>query len=185
MDFSPWGGREPDRERFEILREAIIGKQAISFTYITPYGDGTSRTAYPFKLVFKAKAWYLQGYCLGQEDFRTFKITRMHQIERLAESCPDQPPDPPPIEFSAETAYPHVHLKLRFAPEAAYKVYDEFSPGDITPIEDGSPLVSVRLPDDDWLYGFLLSFGTSARILEPRHVHDKLLEKLEAIKKIP
>lgn len=184
IDFSHWANREPDHEKFETLKEAIIKNQAISFSYLNPYGDIAKRTAYPLKVVFKAKSWYLQGYCLSKEDYRTFKITRMQHIEMLTESFADKQFQLPPIQFSAGEAYSHIHLKMRFALHVAYRVYDEFNQKDIIRSEDGSLLVSVRLPDDEWLYGFLLSFGTAVRILEPQYVNENLLQKIEEIKTI-
>lgn len=179
VDFSHWANRQPDMERFEVLKEAIIGKQAIAFTYLSPYGDSTQRTAYPLKLLFKAKSWYLQGYCLMKQDYRTFKITRMQNIEILTESFADQSFHLPSIEFPPNSLHSLVHLKLHFAPHVAYRVYDEFNPKDISPNKDGSLLVSIKLPEDDWLYGFLLSFGTAVRIVEPPNAKNVLLQKME------
>ncbi len=184
IDFSHWANREPDHERFETLKEAIIKKQAISFSYLNPYGAIANRTAYPLKVIFKAKSWYLQGYCLSKEDYRTFKITRMQHIEMLTESFADKQFQLPPIQFSADVAYSHIHLNMRFASHVAYRVYDEFNQKDIIRSEDGSLLVSVRLPDDEWLYSLLLSFGTAVRILEPQYVNENLLQRIEEIKTI-
>jgi predicted DNA-binding transcriptional regulator YafY len=44
VDFSSWTNCEPDKVRFEALKEAIIGKQAVAFTYLNSYGDIAHRT---------------------------------------------------------------------------------------------------------------------------------------------
>jgi predicted DNA-binding transcriptional regulator YafY len=49
-------------------------------------------------------------------------------------------------------------------------------------LEDGSMLIEMDLPEDEWFYGFLLSFGTSAKVLEPQRVRERLLEKKEMLK---
>lgn len=46
-------------------------------------------------------------------------------------------------------------------------MYDEFDVSDILQGEDGVLLVDMHLPEDDWLYGLLLSFGTSVQVIEP------------------
>lgn len=183
VDFSSWTNLKPDKDRFETLKDAVIGKQAIDFTYLSSYGDSTHRTVYPLKLIFKVKSWYLQGYDLLKQDYRTFKITRMQDIKILPQSFADKQFHLPPIEFSANTSCSLTHLKLHFAHQVAYRVYDEFNQKDIIKNEDGSFFVSIMLPEDDWLYGFLLSFGTSVQILEPLNIKENLLRKIEEIKR--
>ncbi|GLC30316.1 helix-turn-helix transcriptional regulator [Clostridium omnivorum] len=183
VDFSSWTNWKPDKERFETLKDAVIGKQAVSFTYLSSQGDITHRTAYPLKLIFKVKSWYMQGYDLLKQDYRTFKIIRMQDIRILSKNFADKQFHLPPIEIPTNTSYSLTHLKLRVAHQAAYRIYDEFNQKHILQDEDGSLLVSISLPEDDWLYGFLLSFGTSVEILEPLYVKEKLLHKIDEIKK--
>ncbi|MDF2592584.1 MAG: putative transcriptional regulator [Clostridia bacterium] len=183
VDFSSWTNWKPDKERFEILKDAVIGRQAVAFNYLGSNGDMTHRTAYPLKLIFKVKSWYLQGYDLFKQDYRTFKIIRMQDIEILSKRFADKQFNLPPIEITANTSYSLTHLKLRFAHQVAYRVYDEFNQKDIIKNEDGSFFVSIMLPEDDWLYGFLLSFGTAVEILEPLNIKENLIQKIEEIKR--
>jgi len=184
VDFSRWGNAEPDNEKFEMLKTAIIKKQALSFSYSSTYGETTSRTVYPLKLVFKTKAWYLQAYCLLKSDYRTFKINRISSTKVTTDSFAGQDFSPPPIEPTDSVPPALVHLKLRFAPSVAYRVYDEFDTKYITNNDDGSFTVSADLPNDYWLYGFLLSFGTSVQVITPEDVRIALLEQIDEMKKL-
>ncbi|MFD1902361.1 WYL domain-containing protein [Enterococcus termitis] len=49
--------------------------------------------------------------------------------------------------------------------------------------DDGSLLVTTELPEDDWLYSFLLSLGASVRVVSPLHVEKKLINYIEEMKK--
>jgi predicted DNA-binding transcriptional regulator YafY len=89
---------------------------------------------------------------------------------------------PPPLEMTDAEPSSLVHLVLRFAPYAAYRVYDEFDTEDVTKNADGSLTVKKELPEDDWLYGFLLSFGTAVTIIEPKSVAKNLLLQIDEIK---
>ncbi|MDR1045223.1 MAG: YafY family transcriptional regulator [Candidatus Adiutrix sp.] len=182
MDFSRWGNSQTDNQRFETLKRAIIRKQAVRFTYVSSGGQTTERSACPLRLVFKSRAWYLQGFCLLKKDYRTFRISRMLGLEPLTESFEGQGLNPPPIEAGETASGALIKLKIAFAPCSAYRIYDDFDERHIEILEDGSRLVEVELPDDEWIYGFLLSLGTSARVLEPRSVRARLLEKIEALK---
>jgi predicted DNA-binding transcriptional regulator YafY len=182
VDFSGWGNRKHEKERFETLKQAILKRQAVRFVYSGSNGATTERSVYPFKLVFKSKAWYLQGYCLSKQDFRTFKIIRMSAVETTPETFADREMRPPSIEANETLSRSSVRMQMTFLPQAAYRVCDEFDEDYVTKREDGSLFVEIDLPEDDWLYGFLLSYGTSVRVLEPQSVKDRLLAMAERIK---
>jgi predicted DNA-binding transcriptional regulator YafY len=184
VDFSRWGNTEPDKEKFEMLKTAILKKQAISFSYPSSYGETTSRTVYPLKLVFKSRAWYLQAYCLLKNDYRIFKINRILSAEVLTDSFASRHFIPRLIEPPDSIPPALIHLQLKFAPSVAYRVYDEFDMKYIAKNDDGSFTVNVDLPNDYWLYGFLLSFGTAVQVITPEDVKDSLLEQIDEIKNL-
>ena len=76
-------------------------------------------------------------------------------------------------------AMPTVTLKLRFQPERLFRVYDDYHEELITRNPDGTYDVTVTLPEDDWVYGYVISFGDCVRVLEPPHVRDGIRERLQ------
>lgn len=184
VDFSRWGNRSPDKEKFEMLKNSILGKQLISFVYPSSYGRTTSRTVAPLKLVFKSKAWYLQGYCMDKKEYRIFKINRMLEGKVLEKSYAEQNYTPPPLEMESCEDSVLVHLKLLFLPEAAYRVYDEFEENNVQQNSDNSFTVTIDLPEDLWLYGFLLSFGSGVKVLEPESVKEALLARAKEVENL-
>lgn len=184
VDFSRWGNTAFDQERFETIKTAILRKHAIAFTYASSYGETTDRAAYPFKLVFKSKAWYLQAYCLSKQTYRTFKINRILSVRILPEGFSHMELNLPPIEMTDTAPSGLVHLVLRFAPYVAYRVYDEFDADKVIKNKDGSFTVKTDLPEDYGLYGFLLSFGMAVKIIEPKSVAANLLSQIDEIKKL-
>lgn len=182
VDFSRWGNMAPDTKKFEQLKRAVLQKLPVSFVYPSSYGQTTRRSAVPLKLVFKAGAWYVQAYCLSKNSYRTFKISRMLQVEVLEGSFADRSFSPPPLETS-EPPRPDslVSLNLLFSPETAYRIYDEFDEKNVQKNPDGSFTVMVELPNDGWLYGFLLSFGAGVRVIAPEAVKTLLLQQAQTI----
>lgn len=126
VDFSRWGNKSRDKEKFEIVKNVILKKISISFNYSSTYGEITKRTVYPLKLVFKSKGWYVQAFCLLKDEYRTFKINRIFDIEVLAKSFSELDLLPPPIDVDNTSSYELVPLKLSFSQDVAYRVYDEF-----------------------------------------------------------
>ena len=77
----------------------------------------------------------------------------------------------------------YIEFKASFSPSVAYRLYDEFAPDTIKRNEDGTFSVEAKLPDGEWLYGYLFSFGENIRIIAPEALKDKLKEKLRKMEK--
>jgi predicted DNA-binding transcriptional regulator YafY len=188
VDFSRWGSGGPDKEKFELLKRAIIQKHAMAFTYSSSYGETTERTVYPLKLLFRGAAWYLKAYCLLKKDHRVFKINRMQSVEVLQEVFSDKDfvpwSDEQDSEAAAAVISSLVRLELKFAPQAAYRVFDEFDIKDAVKNADGSFIVEIEIPEDQWLYGFLLSFGPYVEVLSPDRVKKSLVLQAGEIKNL-
>ncbi len=174
VDFSRWGQSTQDNRRFDLLKAATVKRYAIHFDYVSSNGEQSRRTVYPLKLVFKSKAWYLQGYCLTKQSYRTFKMNRMLHVELTDEHFPAGRYTPPPIEETDTSSLSFVALEFECSARAAYRIFDEFDEGCIRCNNDGSYHVFARLPEDGWLYGFLLSLGRDVKVLAPTHVTDNL-----------
>lgn len=168
VDFSRWGMGRVDTKRFELIRNAILEKRMLHIQYCGASGDTSSRTIKPFKLIFKDKNWYLQAYCLKADDYRLFKVGRIVELMPTGETFSDTYLDAPSLEEAITSpAYASFRLKLRFSPTVAFRVYDEFDRYCIEKQPDGSLLVSTAFPLDGWGAGYLLTFGTDVRIIEP------------------
>lgn len=163
VDLSRWGDKARDNEKFELLKNAIIQNRYVKITYAGPYNNPGKRKIQPLKLLYKSKAWYLKAYCTEKLDFRTFKLNRILQLELLDEyfspvTYPEQQ-EGRPQEYTS--------IILRFPKEMAYRVYDEFDINQVKTDEKGNLTVTAQMPEDAWIVGFLLSFGTQVEIIEP------------------
>ncbi|MBC8546949.1 YafY family transcriptional regulator [Clostridiaceae bacterium NSJ-31] len=182
VDFSRWGSGGGERETFRLLKAAILERRVVAFTYYSSYGLASERRVEPRMLRFKGGGWYLQGYCLAKQAYRTFKISRIENLRATGE--PFLPRTDPLPELDGETSLPSgclVSLKLWFSPRAAFRVWDEFEHSQVTHNPDGSFLVRAAYPEAGWVYGFLLSFGEDVRVLSPERVGLALREQAKKI----
>ena len=179
VDFSRWGSGVIDKAKFDALKSAILGRQAVSFTYFSSYGEMSKREIFPLKLIFKSKFWYLQGFCVGKQAYRTFKLNRISGVEATGAHFIHEDYTPPPIEDSEVPAASFVTLELIFQPHVAYRVYDEFDEASIDRADNGLLFVNTQMPEDGWLYGFLRSFGKDVEVLKPQRIKEFLQENLK------
>ena len=104
VDFSRWGHSEKDNVKFEMLKHAIVNELAVSFDYLSPYGESKGREVYPLKLSFKSKAWYLKSFCLLEKDYIIFKFTRINNMVVLDKTFNSADFDIPLMESVEEPA---------------------------------------------------------------------------------
>ncbi len=177
VDFSRWGQEEGDNEKFELLKSAIIHSRNVKINYANSYGGLGERIVQPYKLIYKAKAWYLSAFCTEKEEWRLFKLNRILDIGILDESFWHRE-IPKQAEVSEEK---YNRITLRFPREMAYRVFDEFDKDQIQTQANGDLIASARMPEDGWLTGFLLSFGTQVDILSPAYLKEVVAEQAKLI----
>ena len=61
----------------------------------------------------------------------------------------------------------------------SYRVYDEFEQIQIKKTEHGKLFVSVDMPEDEWLIGYILSFGKHVEIIEPTYLKKIVAEQVK------
>jgi predicted DNA-binding transcriptional regulator YafY len=179
VDLAPWGSSKTQTSEFTVLKEAILNQQRIQFEYINSSGEKSRRYVEPVKLIFKVNAWYLQGFCLSRNTFRTFKISRMSKIETMQEHFDKRPE--PPEEAQENSTQKWIPIVLKGSAQGAYRILDEFDENAITQESDGSYTVTAMLPESKWLIGYLLSFGTDIEVLEPAPIRALLQGQVEAL----
>lgn len=177
VDFSRWGNKNEDNEKYEIIKSAIVHCRAMKITYASSYEMVSIRKIYPLKLSYKSKAWYVKAYCTEKKAFRIFKLTRILDYELTDEAFS-------PLIFPEETDIPeqkYNEVKLCFPKEMSYRVYDEFDRTEVEIQENGDLLVCARIPEDAWLIGYLLTFGTHVEIVEPEYLRKIISEEAKKI----
>ncbi|MDR1330430.1 MAG: YafY family transcriptional regulator, partial [Oscillospiraceae bacterium] len=180
VDFSGWGFE--NGAVFHDLKRAILEHRVVEFDYYSTHGEKTCRRAEPLQLWFKSRAWYAKCFCLTGRDVRLFKLTRVKKLtvteERFAErDLLSAPPNDSPAGHTKQD----VTLRLKIAPEMAYRVYDEFDENQIKKQPGGGYEVTVTWPEDDWVYGTILSYGEYIEVLEPPHIRELVRGKAEKI----
>lgn len=178
IDLSSWykGSLAP---KLEIIRAAIEERRLLVFYYYGPGGE-SSRRIEPYYLVFKWSSWYVWGWCGERKAFRLFKLNRMEQITVSEE--PFQGREAPLPDLSDRSVFPGgIRLKALFEQEMKWRLVEEFGPLSFQEQPDGRLLFQDDYTDRDRLMGWLLTFGSRVRVLEPEDIRRELLKTAEEI----
>ncbi len=173
IDFSNW---DNENKKFERIKQAILNRQVIEFTYFNSYGEERKRQVEPLQIWFKDKAWYIKAFCRVKQDYRIFKIARIREIKILDETFERELPqeqERKPYDIKL------ISLELEISKEKAYRVYDEFEKESITQKEDGNFIIHVDYPENDWVYEYILSFGEYIKVIAPEYAKDIVKEKIQ------
>lgn len=185
VDFSRWGNTNTDNEKFEAIKKAVIHHFCMSIEYESSSSGNTTRKIHPLKLLYKSKSWYIKAFCPEKKEFRLFKLSRIMSYKIESQTfIPVEYPEYTYVESSVkasvsssekdssnrENANPIFRYRtiiLKFPKEMAFRVYDEFDNTQVLKEKDGSLVVTTKMPEDQWLVGYILSFGKYVDVIEP------------------
>jgi predicted DNA-binding transcriptional regulator YafY len=180
VDFSDWsftGG-----EVFEHLKNAILERKIARFDYYSTYGEKTHRHIEPMQLWFKSRAWYIKGFCLAKQDMRLFKLSRIRNLTIAGDTFAERDLlAPRPAAEATPRDGKDVTLRLHISQEMTYRVLDEFADDMVEKQPDGSFMVDVTWPEDEWVYGYILSYGRHMKVLEPEHIKQIVKDEAQKI----
>ena len=181
IDIQPWGYREQQKRHLKTIHNSIVEGVLINFTYSNNKGEVVNRTIEPMTLLFKGYAWYLFAFCRLKNDFRLFRLSRMKDVIVTNERFKRKNVTYQEHSSSTTDKSKWVEMTLKFSPAVKIKVEEYFYEDDMQILEDGSMLVQVKFPEDDWIYSFLLSFCENVEVVEPSYIREQLKEKAEKI----
>ncbi|MDR2519544.1 MAG: WYL domain-containing protein [Eubacteriaceae bacterium] len=177
VDFSRFG---KDSGKFQTLKNAVIQHQEIAFSYAHPLSGGiVEKRACPLRLTYASSAWLLETRVRKTGKIESFEISRMRGIaatgkifDELGSTAVGNAP-----AIVSET----VRLRLLINKEAAWRAYSDFEAECIAECENGDLEASADAVNDPGLVSYLLSYGKSAKVLEPESVAYEIARQAELI----
>ncbi len=180
LDFSSLAMKQEFNENVEQLHLAIKKQQFIMLTYIDRDGNQTTRKIEPYHLLFRNRSWYLQGYSLERQDFRTFKLSRVIELDISTETFEKRPFIMKP--FQSATTQPPFQMKevsLVIDKIAREQIALRFGATTIEPLDNSHFLAKITLPNHEAGYRFLLQLGSHVTVRKPGDFYDGFIAYLK------
>jgi len=164
--------------------QAILDQKTIDTVYHTQYrNETTERKVDPYFLVPRDQRFYLIGYCHSAQDIRTFRISRFQKVEITS-----QPFDKGNFNikqylkntWSIDRGEKNMTFKVRFDADVARYIKEEelFVHPWMKDQKDGSLLFEVTVNNEKEFLKWILQYGPSAEILEPKAARETLKQQL-------
>jgi len=184
IDFSPWGSLPNEQNKFNDIKRAMLQRNVIRFDYVNGTGQKSTRMAEPEKLIFKNNAWYLMAFCRQRQEHRTFRISRLKNLELATETFERKVLLKAEEKERSVTPQPLIDLNLRCQAQVINRLYDYFDESYLTPNDDGSFSLEVSLPEGEWLNNYILSLGTLVEVIAPAHIRNIIMQRIQEMMKI-
>ncbi|MFC5466160.1 helix-turn-helix transcriptional regulator [Lederbergia graminis] len=178
LTFYDWPGRRQLNEEVLFIRQAIENNWLLKLEYVDQIGNKTYRLVEPYKVHFREMQWYLFAYSLERKDYRTFKVTRILNIQKDGYFVPRTNE-----EFQHEKQYKeqeklvHVHLSIDVAVRDQF--IERYGKDAVIKETARSYLATIELPENQYAYQFLAGFGNKVKILKPKSFIEKYVSFLE------
>ncbi len=185
IDFSPWSMDTKLQDTVKLIRQAITQCKMTSFVYRKPQGDPSRRLVEAHTLVLKGQNWYLYGFCVERQDFRLFRLSRIADLTYLEQTFERRDIDVRGLSWNDDfLSIGGIELTLRFADEAWRAAMNWFGNEQSSIDSQGFATVTFTMPESNWLYGFILSYGDGVEVLAPKHLREKIASIAQSISRL-
>lgn len=112
-----------------------------------------------------------------------FKLNRMLALENM--KIRSQAREVPPFSLDYEQIFPRqIPVKAIFARDMKWRLIEEYGVDSFKEQADGRLLFQAGFMDEDSIFGWLLSFGHKAELLEPEPLRTKYMDIIRSIAQI-
>ncbi|MDU1845394.1 MAG: YafY family protein [Niallia nealsonii] len=178
LTFYDWTGRSQMEEAILFIKQAIEKNWLLKFEYVDQKGNITSRIVEPYKMHLREMHWYLFGYSLEREDYRTFKLTRITNIQKDGFFVPRS-------DKVLEQEKQHneqqnlVSVELLIDVAVRDQFIERYGNNAVTKVTSRSYLATIELPMNPFAYQFLAGFGNKVKMIKPKAFIAEYLNFLE------
>ncbi|KOO48659.1 YafY family protein [Viridibacillus arvi] len=178
IDLHPFGESLEQKSLVKTLRKSITQTDILMIDYRNYNNIVSKRRVEPMSLIFKNYTWYLFAYCLSKEDFRIFKVSRISDcyIENQSFERREKSYHEIRTLLNEQTIMTTIVLKISSIMQS--RVEDIFNKEDISVLETGELLVKATLPEKEWLFSLIFSFGEHVEVLAPKEMREAIASKL-------
>jgi len=143
----------------------------------------------PYQVFYAQGGLYVLAHVPAYGEVRQFAIERIKTLRMTEEYF--EPSDKVDLGRHADSLGVNLGgrtelVSIEFQPEAALYVSErDYHPSqELTRRDDGSVVLTMRVVVDWALGAWVLSFGSSARVLKPRRLAERVLEQVEEMRAI-
>ena len=165
-------------ERLVTLAACCQARERVNLEYAGSAGQRGLRRVEPYRLVATEEHWYLVAYDLDREDWRTFRVDRMGDLERTGWTfTPREGPDPGQLVAQAVAVAPYGYRVVAEL-DAPLDEVSPHVPSSVSMVEPAGDRTKITFGAHrlDWAAAFLVDLGVPFVVSEPEALRLHLLD---------
>ena len=177
LETSTAGAPAVNAQQLAVLGEAIAAREIVTFAYTDARQAGTERRVEPYRHVHHLLRWYLLGWDLRRQDWRVFRLDRVENLRRTAQTFAAR-------ALPAESALAYLRQGLHRDRSAVTvlveapvdRVVDalRYEDADVQPLGASRTRLTVRLDSWQWFVRTLALLDADFRIESGTDLADEL-----------
>lgn len=184
LDFSVL--REGGENLLQLLQNAVICKKVLRFSYTNNNGESREHEVEPIVVIYKWYSWYLLAYNIEKEDYRTYKLVRMGEVDVLEKPFSKQHRKAEEIakecDILSRRTTKTTKVRLVCQADAVHRIKEYLNGYVIEQRANGSAILEMHIVESEqWWIGVLMSLGKNVEVLEPLHIRERLIRTAEEL----
>lgn len=164
-----------------LLEECIADKKIVYIRYRNAKGNVSNQCIEPLAIHYKWYAWYLLAYSFTKEEYRTYKIARIGELNISKQISSLKHPDIKELMKKLEMEYYEtcISIEINFSKDEISLIKEYFPDTFIGKIENTDDMYRtfINVPAKERLWkALLLSFGDKVKIINPKNYLDELID---------
>ncbi|MFJ9364604.1 helix-turn-helix transcriptional regulator [Nocardia sp. NPDC101769] len=175
----PAGGPRVDPDTLNAIAAAIRDQHRLRFDYRTHTGETSCRTTEPHRLVHIGRRWYLTGWDVDREDWRTYRVDRLTpRIPTGPRFTPRAAPDAADQVSRGVTTAPYRYRARITLLTSAERAAEVIAPtvGVLEAVDPDTCVLHTGADSLDAIAVHVAGFGFEFRVLEPPELAARLRE---------
>jgi predicted DNA-binding transcriptional regulator YafY len=160
------------------LAQACRDDERVRFTYTARDASPTDRRVEPHRLVTVGRRWYLVGYDLDRQDWRTFRVDRLADPQltgvRFRQRTLPAADAAAYVRQSLDAARTHIAVEVRVLAPAADVVPDVGRWASVEPLDGDSCMLRMDVDSLDWPVLLLGSLAADFEVVSPPELVSRL-----------
>jgi predicted DNA-binding transcriptional regulator YafY len=154
LETSPRSAPTVSAQYLRRIAEAIAQRETITFGYVDAGGEVTERRVDPYRQIHHLLRWYLMGWDTRRDDWRVFRLDRVHDLVRTGHRFPAR-------DLPADSASEYLRQSFRRGKEPVDLLIDapveqvvdalKFQEARIRPVDGDRTAVGLDVDSWQWL----------------------------------
>jgi predicted DNA-binding transcriptional regulator YafY len=150
--------------------------ERVRFTYLTGDDRVGERRVEPHRLVSLGRRWYLVGFDLDRDDWRTYRVDRVSELSGTGHrnTSRDTPDAAALVSEGVSVRVFDIQARVRVsAPAHEALMWIGPTVGVVEHVDDSSCVVTIG-GDPDWIARYLVGLPVPFEVIEPAEVRNEL-----------